>query len=185
MPNKHAAFHPSADSSVANTQRHTTHLKLFCKRLGLHYTRLLNNRKRHFKLPPRKQSISSKQAEHPRTKSAENIFCTPNAAEAGLTGTLRPVGAAKPTATPCPSSQTTKASARSWPASPTASSSTPSPRKKAASWPTSLRSLSAPSSAPPNHPNRRSARRQNRPQNELPPLPPIPPGGIFWCQVSL
>jgi hypothetical protein len=84
MPNKHAAFHPSADSSVANTQRHTTHLKLFCKRLGLHYTRLLNDRKRHFKLPPRKQSISSKQAEHPRTKSAENIFCTPNAAEAGL-----------------------------------------------------------------------------------------------------
>ena len=84
MPNKHAASHPSADSSVANTQRHTTHPKLFCKRLGPHYTRLLNDRQRHYKRTHRKQSISSQQAKHHRPKSAENISCKPKAAEVGL-----------------------------------------------------------------------------------------------------
>jgi hypothetical protein len=84
MPSKHAASHPSADSSVANTQRHTTHLKVFCKRLGLHYTRLLNDRKRDYKRPHRKQSISPQQAKHHPPKSDENIFRKPNAAEVGL-----------------------------------------------------------------------------------------------------
>ena len=39
-PNRNAAFHPSADSSVVNTQRHPTHPELFCKEVGLHYTQL-------------------------------------------------------------------------------------------------------------------------------------------------
>ena len=84
MPNKHADSHPSADSSVANTQRHTTYLKLFCKSLGLHYTPLLNPRKRDYKRPRRKQSISSRQAKHHRPKSAENISFKSKAAEVGL-----------------------------------------------------------------------------------------------------
>ena len=85
MPNRHAVSHPSADSSVANTQRHTTHPRPFRKRLGLHYTGLFYDPKSDQKCPPRKQSISSKQATHPRPKSTKNIYCEPNAAEAGLT----------------------------------------------------------------------------------------------------
>ena len=89
MPNKHADSHPSADSSVANTQRHTTYLELFCKSLGLHYTPLLNDRKRDYKRPRRKQSISSHQAKHHRPESTENISFKPKAAEVGLEQTLQ------------------------------------------------------------------------------------------------
>ena len=38
--NRDAAFHPCADSSVADTHRHRTHCKSNYKWVGLHYTRL-------------------------------------------------------------------------------------------------------------------------------------------------
>jgi hypothetical protein len=61
----------------------------FCKRLGLHYTGLFNDRKSDRKCPPRKQSTSSPQVANPRPKSTENISCEPNAAEAGVTSSHR------------------------------------------------------------------------------------------------
>jgi hypothetical protein len=61
-PNRHAASHPCADSSVADTHRHRTHCKINYKRVGLHYTQLfaahreaqnIRSRNKRLDLPPR------------------------------------------------------------------------------------------------------------------------------------
>ena len=84
MPNRHAVSHPSVDSSVANTQRHPTHPELFCKGVGLHYTRLHDHLQSGLQTQIGKQRISSKPSPASRPKSTQYYLHKPQAAEVGL-----------------------------------------------------------------------------------------------------